>query len=267
MTSERIRIAYGIEGRAAYEPQTQEYRSTLHLPPDDMWTAFADQAEPAAVQYGESTIGSVSVDDDGTLHRFFVRPDFEQHRATVLDAVMSGRKITSAIVSTADPGAYSALMLRAGSATTEALLYSHEREPQGRSLDDVTPAVVADHRRACAFVAEATGGSSEFVVPYMSERIEREELFLLDAHGEIVAIGERRLDRYSEGHAHLGIVVGETRRGEGLGGAMMNTLVSMCSREVLTPLCSTTPENAAAQTLIHRAGFDSRHSVLRLTLS
>lgn len=237
------------------------------LPPDDMWSTFADRAEPGAVFDDDTPIGSVSVEDDGTLHRFFVRPGFEHRSAEVLAAVEATRRITSMIVSTADPVALSTSLPRVSSATTEALLYTHEEAPTGTTLEHVALAVEADHDRACVFVERATGGPSDFIVPYQRERIERRELVLYEVDGEIVSIGECRLDPHTAGYAHLGIIVGVAHRGNGLGGAMMNTLVKMCEREGLTPLCSTTVENIAAQTVIRRAGFRSRHSVLRLHIA
>lgn len=260
-----ISVVFGDEGSRAYELLTGEYRATLMAPPDDMWSSFADQAEKGAVRCGDEMIGSVSIDATGALHRFFVRLGFEHLNAAILEAVQRSHRINTMVVSTSDPGAATALLPSAVDITPVALLYAHDEPPEGSLLDDIRPAVESDHERATAFFASATGAPLAFLDGYLRERIDRRELLVHELDGELAAIGERRIDRHAVGTAHLGMVVSELQRGRGLGGAMMNTLVSICAREQLTPVCSTEPDNLAAQQAIRRAGFRSRHSVLRIT--
>jgi hypothetical protein len=44
----------------------------------------------------------------------------------------------------------------------------------------------------------------------------------------------------------------------------MRTLTEICKDHHLTPRCSTEPINLAAQTVIRRAGFRTRHQVFKI---
>jgi GNAT superfamily N-acetyltransferase len=146
------------------------------------------------------------------------------------------------------------------------MMFQHMLEPAGTALSDLRLALAADHSSATAFVEAATGCPSSFAEPYLAERIEREELFLYEERGEILASGECRTDQRQSGYAHLGLVVGQSRRNKGLGSRLMHALVLECRRRNMKPLCSTEPANLAARRVIHKAGFCARHRVFRVAL-
>lgn len=261
-----LTVDFGEAGRHAWIELAAGYRSTLALPPDDMWSTFADHADAAAMMLEDKLIGNAAVDADGALHRFYVQPSFEHLGEQAFAELRRIRPIRTMLMSTADPGALSVLLPYGRDATPVALLYTLDGEPAGDRIGSVRAATEADHEHATDVVAESTGGPVDFVGPYLAERIDRRELMIHEQAGEIVATGERRVDRQSVGHAQLGIVVHRDFRGRGLGGKMMNSLVAMCRDEQLTPLCSTEPGNRAAQQVIRRAGFRSRHTIFRTWL-
>ncbi len=45
----------------------------------------------------------------------------------------------------------------------------------------------------------------------------------------------------------------------------MYTLTEICQDQDMTPRCSTEPTNTAAQTVIRRAGFRTRHQIFKIT--
>ena len=47
----------------------------------------------------------------------------------------------------------------------------------------------------------------------------------------------------------------------------MHTLTEICKDHDLTPRCSTEPTNLAAQTVIRRAGFRTRHQIFKVSAS
>ena len=263
-TDDELRIETGSAGQDAHELLIDAHRSTLALPPDDMWTAFADDADQVALVCGAELVGLASVDDDGTLHRCFLRSGREHLGTGFVDLIDRERPVRSMIAATTDPVAMSVLLPRADSAEPVALLHHHEVEPDGPALEPMRPANTAEQERMAAFVVGATGGSEELAARYVGDRIERQELFVHEIDGELAGIGERRVDERSPDHAHLGIVVAADHRGRGLGGALLRTLVLRCRADGLTPLCSTEPDNHPARRAILRAGFRSRHTIFRL---
>jgi GNAT superfamily N-acetyltransferase len=251
-----IRLVAGPDGRQAYDELSATYHRTLSAPLDDMWSAFADDAEPLAIVIGDGpAAGCASIDPEGDLHRFFVRNEFDDQVDRCFEALVEQRGVDTVVVATADPGLLSVAVPRCRSASTVALVYQHETAPEGGSLSDFRHAVEADHEAAVAFTGSATGAPEQWLEGYVAERIDRRELFLHEDHGQITGIGERRIDQRSPGHAHLGMIVGLSHRCQGLGLLLMNTLVGLCQRDALTPLCSTEPGNHAAQKVIRRAGF------------
>ncbi len=263
-----VHFVAGADGRQAYDELSAAYHHTLSAPLDDMWSAFADDAEPLAIVIGDGpAVGCASIDQAGELHRFFVRSEFDDRADRCFRALIEQRGINTVVVATADPGLLSVAVPRCRSANTVAFVYQHETGPEGGSLSDLRRGVDTDHDAAVAFTRSATEAPAQWLDGYVAERIDRNELFLHEDNGQIVGIGERRIDRRSPGHGHLGIIVGLSHRNQGLGSLLMNTLVGLCERDTLTPLCSTEPDNHAAQKVIRRAGFRSRHRIFRMNLT
>lgn len=260
------RFVAGPSGRQANDQLSAAYHQTLSAPLDDMWSAFADDAEPFGIMIGDALAGCASIDPAGVLHRFFIRSEFDDRADDCFQALLDDHGVTTAIVATVDPGLLSAVLPHCGGASPVAHVYKWESAPEGDSLPEVRQAIETDQEAAIGFMGPATGAPDPWLGGYVAERIERRELFLFEDNGQIAASGERRFDPHAPGHAHLGIVVGLQYRSQGLGSRLMNTLVERCLHETLTPLCSTGPDNHAAQALIRRAGFRQRHRIFRLTL-
>ena len=111
---------------------------------------------------------------------------------------------------------HSCLSLAAGgSSQLVAVMYDHVARPVSDETVDVRPATRADHPAAVAFCRAETGSPEAFLEPFLAERIELHELYLVEADGKIAATGECRADLRAPSNAHLGLVVGsELRVGE-----------------------------------------------------
>ncbi len=242
------------------------YQGTLVAPMDDMWAAFADQAGHYALLLRGETVGCCSVNEDRELLSFYVRPRFEDSAEAFLGYLIERLQLAGALPSTVDPS-FLSLSLEAGHGSVpKAMLFQHLLEPEGTALSGLRLALAEDHSAATAFVEAATDLPRTFLEPYLAERIEKRELFLHQERTEILASGECRNDQRQSGYAHLGMIVGRSQRGKGLGTRLMHALVSECRNQGLKPLCSTEPENLAARRVIHKAGFRAHHRVFRVTL-
>ena len=258
-------IMINAEAADAYRRLGAERQRTLVAPEDDMWATFADMAEPHTLTVGTQLVGRFSVDDDNQLHGFYVRDDFEEYAAELLVHVVDDMDITAAIASTVDPAFLSLSLAAGGPADPVALMYGHIARPVSDETVDVRLAASADHPAAVAFYRAETGSPEVFLEPFLAERIELHELYLVEADGRIAATGECRADQRAPGNAHLGLVVGSELRGRGVGSRLMHTLTEICRDHGVTPRCSTEPTNLAAQTVIRRAGFRTRHQIFRFS--
>jgi RimJ/RimL family protein N-acetyltransferase len=143
-------------------------------------------------------------------------------------------------------------------------LMQHDSWTVGQTVDRPTG---TDHSAAVAFYQSATGSPEAFLTPFLGERIDLRELYLVEADGRIEATGECRADTRASGNAHLGLVVGSELRGQGMGSRLMHTLTEICKEQNMTPRCSTEPTNIAAQRVIRRAGFRNVHQVFRVAMA
>ncbi len=262
---QRIQITRGAAG--AHELLRAGRQRTLTGPEDDMWATFADLAEPYSLTFEGQVIGHFSVDSERQLYGFGVRDDAEAMTTELFAGVIAELEVSAVITSTVDPILLS-LALTAGDVVRPmALMYDHVAASEIEEPVDLRIAGSADHSAVVAFCREETGSSETFLVPYLAERIELGELFLLEADGRLVASGECRVDTRAPGNAHLGFVVRTASRGLGLGGRLLHTLAEQSRARDLIPRCSTEPTNLPARRAIRRAGFRSSHLVLRVAVS
>lgn len=267
MRLDHMKVEISHHATEAYELLGVDRRRTLAAPEDDMWATFADGAEPYALMLGDQLMGRFSVDQDNQLHAFYVRDDHEAIATDLFLRVLDEIDISAAMASTVDPVFLSLSLAAGGRARPVALMYDHTTQPEGDETVELRVATAADHGAAVVFDHGATGSPEAFLVPYVAERIDRGELYLVEAKGKIVATGECRVDVRAPGNAHLGLVVGAEQRGQGIGTRLMHTLTELCTLRDLTPRCSTEPANVAAQKVIRRAGFRNRHRVFRVAMA
>lgn len=247
----------------------RDYRRTLVAPMDDMWEAFAEMAHSFTMLRGGEPIGFFTVNDEGELYRFHVRSALEHQTGAFFRYVLTERSISAALPATLDPAFTSLSMELAQGVEVKALLFQlvADPEPVRAPLATIRRAEKPDFEASVAFERAAIGAPLGFLRPYLTTRIDAGELLLHEVDGMIVGVGELRRDGTNPGYAHLGVVVGETQRGQGLGSAIMRYLVEEAERHQLKPLCSTEPTNPAARRIIERAGLRARHRVLRVALT
>ena len=106
----------------------------------------------------------------------------------------------------------------------------------------------------------------EWLVQYLSNLIERQELFGCWLDSELIATGEnRKFDEVQQGYTDLGVIVDRSQRGKGLATWILQQLVQQSIDRDLKPLCSTERDNIAARKAIAGAGFISRNRIIQFT--
>lgn len=267
MKLDPVNVEISSNGAGAYELLSVDRQRTLAAPEDDMWATFADLAEPHALMLGAQRVGRFSVDQDNQLHAFFVSEDHEAIATYLFVRVVDEMNISAAMASTVDPKFLSLSLAAGGVAQPVALMYDHVAAPESYESVDVRIATTEDHLAAVAFDQAGTRSPETFLTQYLAKLIDLHELYLVEADGKIVATGECRVDTRAPGNAHLGLVVGTELRSQGMGSRLMRTLTEICTRQNMTPHCSTEPANVAAQKVIRRAGFRNRHQVFRIAMT
>ncbi|MEM9457329.1 MAG: GNAT family N-acetyltransferase [Myxococcota bacterium] len=249
---------------STYRDHEAGYIAQLVAPMDDMWAAFADMAAPHALRIGDEVVGSCCADDDRQLLRFYVEAPFLDRAEALLRLALRELGVRRMMVPTSDPGFLSAALDVGTGVECHTLLFEHVVAPARPGLDGLVVAEPGDHARLVAFEADATGAPLGFLESYIAARLDRRELLVLEAEGEILSIGELRRDTRQDRVAQLGVVVGKQHRGKGIASAMMASLVRRSRDEGLRPCCSTEVGNMGARRAIERAGFQARHRLLAI---
>lgn len=267
MKPEATSVEVNADDPEAYARLSAERQATLTGPEDDMWAAFADLAEPHSLTVDGRLVGRFAKDDEGQLHAFYVRDEFEPLTADLFARVLGELDVTAVITSTVDPTLLALALAAGGPARPTALMYDQIAASEVERPVAVRLARGSDHAAAVAFCRGEAGPAEASLGSYVTRRIELGELYLVEAAGTLVASGECRVDPRAPGNAHLGFVVGAEHRGRGLGSRLMHTLTEISLGQNLIPRCSTEPTNTAAQRAIRRAGFRTRHRVLRIAIA
>ena len=247
----------------AFEADRADYLAQLIAPMDDMWAAFADASSHYGLWVDAERVGSCAVDAEGRLLRFHVSDAESSDAAEVLRTVLTSLPVGRVIAGTMDPRFLRVALELASRVEPHTLLYEAVEDPTAGELRAV-PGVADDAERIVDFQHAAIGAPREFLDGYVRDRLASDEMLLHEDAGELVSVGELRIDRHQPGIAHLGIVVGDARRGGGIGSRMLSTLVRRTRERGLRPHCSTEVGNVGAQRAIERSGFRPTHQLLQL---
>lgn len=247
----------------------QAYLASQAAPFDGMWETFATMSPHRELRFGGKRVGYFCVNDEGRLLQFFVVAPYEHVAAELFTAAVARDEVKGAMVSTADPlflGLCLDLQKEVGVHTY--LYRDHDRrevaltDAAGASFN-VVPAgeldVIAGLQRDS--LDQDTG---DWLTGYLENLIARRELYALRLGDEILGTGEARVSESQPPFADLGVITMRRHRGRGVAPHVLSRLKQLCYDRELVPICSTTAENVAARRAIAKAGFISRHRILKV---
>ena len=117
------------------------------------------------------------------------------------------------------------------------------------------------------FVKSSVDVQEQWLTGYLTNLINRQELFGYWQDGRLLATGESRgYDEYQLDYADLGVIVAERERGKGLATRVLRQLVAITETKDLTPICSTEKTNIGAQKAISRAGFFAANRIIQFDI-
>ncbi|MEK6266459.1 MAG: GNAT family N-acetyltransferase, partial [Clostridium sp.] len=109
------------------------------------------------------------------------------------------------------------------------------------------------------------GMAGDWLVYYITQRINQGELILFRYNGEIIGTGETRPSISSEGYANIGMTVSTNYRRLGLGSYIISTIRNLTNERGYKAICSTDKTNIASIHTIIRSGFVCYHKVDEIT--
>lgn len=242
-------------------------------PMDGMWEAFARAGTQVELRRGATPVACYAVHGPGALLQFVVDPAQLASARRLFVHAVADERVSHAVVGTNDPHLLLLCLDHQRGVAVQTFLYQLDQvlAPDAahagaelRAARAHELARIVDFQRQCLVSAD---DPSDFLRAYSGRLIERGELFVLSRGGAWLGLGERRRSDTQRGVADLGVMVAPEQRARGLGTDILRRLVGQCRDLGLAPICSTTVDNVGSQRAIARAGFVSRHRMVRVAFT
>lgn len=248
------------------------YLETLSAPLDGMWEqGYINPLPHWEIRIDKVLTGYFVGNDERALLQFYLQPEYESQSSRIFQQVVVQNNLTHALAGTMDP-----LFLRhcldvQRSVKVHTYLYeTSSSRPGGANETPSMRAVCMDELdRTIQFQIECLGidaNVGDWLRQYSANLIQRSELHVLCEDDRWLGLGELRRSETQLGVADVGMMVAPAHRRRGLASSILSRLRAKCDAEGLRAICSTTAQNIAAQKAIVRAGFRSRHRIIRVEL-
>jgi GNAT superfamily N-acetyltransferase len=257
-----------LEHPALIQQLRDAYLRTLIAPMDGMWeNAVIAHASFWEIQDQGEHVGHFCLDADRYLLRFHLLEDYLARAQEIFRWIISTYALHSAITSTIEPPYLSLCLDNQRSITLYSYLFrdsKHRELPPDLSNYLFGRAEVSAFEGIASFYRANAEGPGEWIEPFLSERLARNELFVLFDQQALVATGECIPSQKQAPYADLGIVVAQAFRGRGLGSFMLTRLKHYCYTAGWKPICSCAADNLASKKAIEKAGFISEHRMVKI---
>nr|HQU72724.1 hypothetical protein [Calditrichia bacterium] len=225
-----MRISFQpVSDRSQLAGAKTAYLSALLSPLDGMWeAAFIEPAPHFHIGIGGQQAGYCCVGPQNRLLQFYLSRQFAAHEQDVWQTLIQGPNnlpegpLAGAIAGTNDPVALAHCLDFQKKVRVHTWLFCDDPDFSG----ELSPLAAshlfrmadgADLARALLFCQESVNNQSAWLGNYLAGLIERQELFLLEKGGRILATGECRVSESQPPFADLGMIVYPEYRGQGLG--------------------------------------------------
>ena len=257
-----------LKHSTAIQQLRDDYLRTLVAPMDGMWEkAIIAQATFWEIQDQGQHVGYFCVDSHNELLRFHLVENYQVRAQEIFCWIISTYNIQHAIASTIEPLYFSLCLDVQKSITLHSYLFRDSKPlelPFNLSDSIFRKAEKSELDDIMRFYQVNTEGSGVWIEAFLRTRLNREELFVLLDQQTLVATGECIPNQQQPPYADLGMVVAQSYRGRGLGGAMLTQLKKHCYEAGWKPICSCEATNHASKKAIEKAGFISEHRMVKI---
>lgn len=252
-------------------PEVQTFRDQLYrefnAPLDTMWELlYIASAEIHLIQEGAQDIGYCCIDAGNSLNQIYLVDSHKWMMKTVIEELVDSGLITSAKLSSIEPISFNVCLAMAQDVKANTFNYRYSGEQEQQVTDTpmyLRPIASSDLIKVKLYLKEEIGFEDSF--GYTKNLLERQEMYLIEESGELIATGECRLSDTQPEYADVGMIVRQTQRKKGLGAKVLSELASLARSKGRTPICSTTVDNIGSQKAISRSGFYHTSTIFDLS--
>ena len=257
-----------VKDSGAIQQLRPGYVGGLVAPMDGMWeSTVIAHATFWEIQDERQRFGYFCLGANQELLRFHLWQDYLDRAQEIFHWILSAHRVQHAMTSTIEPLYFSLCLDAHRSITLHSYLF-RDNQPRhlvsglGESL--VRKAETSEFDDLARFYHANTEGPGEWIEPFLSARLGREELFVLYDRHTLVAAGECIPSQMQPPYADLGMVVARLYRGRGVGSFLLTQLKDHCYAAGWKPICSCEASNRASKKAIERAGFISEQRIVQI---
>lgn len=252
-----------IEPTTLLQLQThrQGHFARLQQPPELYVELLVPTSAACDLRVPEGPAGHVLVTPDGTLIELALTAAGCRRKEELFLELCQALRIRRAFCYSFDSTLISVCVASGAAAVAHGMLWRDYVPGQFASLPSLRPAVERD---------------IEAILPHRENLFDTEEqvlewvrsgwTYVLDEGKELVGVGLCSPVWPGTPQRDVGVMVHPARRGLGHGQRIIASLAERCLRQGLVPTAGCAQDNVASQRTLLRAGFVSRHSVIRFDL-
>ena len=251
------------EYTSSLDPLKSEWQKSLTAPQDDMWEAFTDFADHWEIKEEDQLIGYACTNDDNGLLQFYLLPNWLQAGASIFQQFIDQENIKKAMIGTNNPVCLSLALHFQKLLKVDTYLFTDvlkvefiEMHKPLRVVRSADLAIMVDYYH------NSMGGPKDWLKGYLTNLIEREELFVLENKEDILGSCEVRKSDSDTKTANVGMAVAPAHRRKGLGSFLLGKAKEKAIEWGKKPICSCEMDNAGSLKSIQKNGFRSIHQML-----
>ncbi|GAB5526693.1 MAG: hypothetical protein Roseis2KO_45650 [Roseivirga sp.] len=229
----------------------------FNAPMDAMWELLhIALSSTYLIKKADTLIGYCCIDPEKSLNQIYLTPPHKYLMQEVVEDLISSELILSARLSSIEPVSFNNCLALAKDIDINTFNYRHSDEQQQQVTDaplNLRPIRQEDVDTVKQYLKEEIGFDDQF--GYVENLLERQEMYLIEQAGGLIATGECRLSDTQPQYADVGMIVKQSQRKKGLGAKVLSALAALAKAKGRVPICSTTADNIGSQKAITKAGF------------
>ena len=239
---------------------------TLNSVQDDMWESFMDQSHHWSIRNDEEIIGYACINQENQLLQFYILPEHQNFGEIILSKLLSKKGIKDAMVCTNNPFFLHTALTLNTQVKSHSYLFSNPIHVSIPKRDwEMNQTNKNDLERVINFCHYSMGAPKSWLEQYLSNLIQRGELYIFEKDEIIMGTIEVRIRDHYPLSASLGMIVSPDFRGKGIGTYLLGQAKEMAIKMGKSPICSCELENMASLKAIHKNGFRSTDQMLKIT--